>query len=76
MLWFSLIFLALQHAWKAFKRTSSTLVSGLMLAASMVILAALLQSTVGFNLQVLNIRFYFFVIIGLIYAAPKISHKN
>lgn len=76
MLWFSLIFLALQHAWKAFKCTSSTLVSGLMLAASMVILAALLQSTVGFNLQILNIRFYFFVIIGLIYAAPKISHKN
>lgn len=76
MLWLGLIFLTLLHAWQAFKSTSSSLVSGFMLAASVVILAALLQSTVGFNLQVLNIRFYFFVIIGLIYAVPKIRHKK
>jgi O-antigen ligase len=76
ILWLSLMFLILKHAWLAFKFTSSSLVSATMIAASVVILAALLQSLVGFNLQILNIRFYFFVIIGLIYAVPKIRHKK
>ncbi len=41
-----------------------------------VISAALLQSIVGFNLQVLNIRFYFFAIIAVVLVLPTMSSES
>ena len=62
LLWLSLIIITFKHAWAAYFKTTSSLVSGVLIAAMVVITAALLHSIVGFNLQILNIRFYFFVI--------------
>lgn len=75
VLWLGLISMVFKQAWSGYCKTPSSLVAGVLLAAMVVITAALLQSMVGFNLQIINIRFYFFVIIALVFAAPTIRHK-
>lgn len=75
LLWLGLISAIFKHAWAVYFKASSSLVSGVILSAMVVISAALLQSIVGFNLQILSIRFYFFIIIALTFAAPKIHNR-
>jgi hypothetical protein len=41
-----------------------------------VLFAALLQSGVDFNLQILNIRCYFFVIMSLAFSVPCIGPRK
>lgn len=75
MMWIFFIYISFKAIWRGLKVTQSTLVTAFLIAAGIVISAALLQAMVGFNLHIVNIRFYFFVIIGLIFAAPRIRHR-
>lgn len=74
MLWLGLICITFYRGLKSIKRTQSTLVISTGMASLAVITAALTQSLVDFNLQILSIRIYFFVIIAMIVSAPSISH--
>ena len=56
------------------RRAQSTLVAATLIASLAVLAAALFQSLVDFNLQILSIRVYFFVIIAIIVSVPSIRH--
>ena len=75
VLWLSLLLYTLRTAYKSFLLTRSSLVSSCLLAAAMVIIAAMLQSFVDFNLQIPNIRWYFFVIIATVFAVPAAGYR-
>ena len=75
-LWLALMTVVLRQAFKTFSHSVSTLVAGAALAGSIVILAALLQSLVDFNLHIINIRLYFFVIMACMFAIPEIRHHR
>ena len=70
------IVMALKSAFSSYKVTSSTLVASVMIGALVVLLSALAQSLVDFNLQIINIRVFFFVIIALMYATTASTAKN
>lgn len=74
-LWLTLLSLVLSSAYRALKSTRSRLVSAVMLTVLITVLCALIQSIVDFNLQIINIRFYFFVIMSLAFSVPMISHR-
>ncbi len=76
LFWLGLIGMTSIHALQAFKNSSSTLVAASMLAIIVVMTAALLQAGVDFNLQIPNIRYYFFVIIALTYSIPTIKQST
>jgi len=75
LMWLAIIVIAIKYARKVMLNTNSTLVHGTVAAALVVILAALIQSLVDFNLQMLNIRAYFFVVLAVVFAAPHIKHR-
>jgi len=76
LFWFGFLYLAVNRALLSIKNHPSRFVVSLSYAGLIVIVAALLQALVGYNLQIINIRSYFFVIIALLFAAPKIKHKT
>lgn len=75
VLWLSFIGLVFYNAYMTLIKSSSTMVSSLVIASVLATIAALIQSVVDFNLQILNIRVYFFVIIALVFCAPSL-HKR
>jgi len=77
VMWLALLIIVIRHTINSFRNSSSTLVAGVALAVAIVVLAALLQSLVDFNLHILNIRYYFFVIMATAFAMPAIrQHKG
>ena len=75
-LWLALVTLVLRAAYAHISMSKSTLVTATLLATLIVLLAALSQSFVDFNLQILNIRYYFFVIMSLAFSVPTIRQKT
>lgn len=75
-LWCCMIGLVLRAALIEFFSSKSTLVKGVLVASVTVIIAASIQSMVDFNLQIMNIRSYFFVIIALSLAAPQVNQTR
>jgi O-antigen ligase len=73
-LWLAFVGLFLRSNIRAGVKNKSALVRATVISASIVVIAALTQALVDFNLQIMNIRSYFFVIIALAVAAPKIKH--
>ena len=74
-LWVSVLGLVIKNSLFAFKYNKSALIGSCNGACLIVISAAVLQSGVDFNLQILNIRAYFFVIIALVFASPHIRQR-
>lgn len=72
VLWLVLVTSVLAKARHALSASSSRLVTTTMLATIIVVLAALIQSFVDFNLHIANIRFYFFVMLALPFAVPVV----
>lgn len=61
---------------KAYQVRYSTLVNALAISGVVVIISVLTQALVDFNLQILNIRCFFFVIIGLMFASISLQKEN
>ncbi len=76
LLWLSLLFMVLRSSYLTLKTTRSRLVSATMFAVLVSLFCALIQSMVDFNLQIINIRFYFFVIMSLAFSVPMIKHRT
>jgi len=76
LMWLIFLALALRMAFVSVTRAPSRLVTALSLVSLVVVLASLIQSGVAYHLQIINIRCYFFVIIAMIYAAPKVRHRK
>ncbi len=76
ILWLALLFLVLRSSYLVLQTTRSRLVSATMLAVLISVSCALIQSMVDFNLQIINIRFYFFVIMSLAFSVPMIKHRT
>ena len=76
LFWLVFIGSALLAAVCAMFNASSSLVRSVLMATLIVISAALIQSLVDFNLQIINIRYYFFAIIALCFAVPHITHRS
>lgn len=76
ILWLMIIVVTLRQALHACWHTRSLLVRSTSLASIVVIVAALLQSFVDFNLQIINIRYYFFVIMALVFSISSINHRK
>lgn len=76
LLWLTIITLAFIKIKRAILKSKSALVVSVLLASMTVFIAALIQSIVDFNLQILNMRAYFFFILAIMFAAPHISHKR
>jgi len=75
-IWVLFLFIVIRSSLLSLSKTESTLATAVLLACIMVLMAALMQSSVDFNLQISNIRCYFFVIIALAFAAPKVRHHK
>ena len=75
LLWLAVLSLTFRRIYESISRGKSSLIVGVNLACLLVILAALLQSLVDFNLQIVNIRAYFFVIIAIVFASPYIRQR-
>jgi len=76
LLWIGLLMVTLRRALISFSSHSSTMVGGVSMAAAVVLIAALLQSFVDFNLHILNIRLYFFVIMATVFAVASIKQRK
>lgn len=75
-LWLGLLMLVFRAAYTAITNTTSSLVISTLVSVMVVLFAALLQSGVDFNLQILNIRCYFFVIMSLAFSVPCIGPRK
>ena len=75
-LWMAFLVFSIYTAVLGLANSSSTLINAIVISGVIVVFAALLQSLVGFNLHIINIRFYFFAIIALIIAAPRVSQRK
>ncbi|NND81203.1 MAG: O-antigen ligase family protein [Gammaproteobacteria bacterium] len=71
-LWLAFIALAFKSGWQALHNTRSSLIAATLASGLCITLFALLQSFVDFNLQIVNLRSYFFVIIALLLAVPTL----
>ncbi|MEM7357717.1 MAG: O-antigen ligase family protein [Pseudomonadota bacterium] len=76
LLWLSVMVLTIRHALISLRKTKSTLIAAVLLSSLVVVSAALLQAGVDFNLQLINIRSYFFVAVAIIFAAPYVRQNN
>ncbi len=76
VLWLAVFFLIIQRAKNLLPNIKSNLVGGVVFSALVVVLAALVQSFVDYNLQMLNIRAYFFIIVAIMFASPHIKHER
>ena len=75
-LWLLLISIVFRSALRSLSRTSSSLTKSVLLSSILVLAAALMQATVDFNLQIVNIRIYFFAIMAMIFAVPSTSQRK
>jgi hypothetical protein len=75
-LWVGLLAIVLMTAFRGFSTSASQLSQAVLISVSVVLIAALAQSAVDFNLQILNIRVYFFVIMSLVFSVPAIRHRK
>ncbi len=73
--WVCILILSIRHLLQRQKKTSSRLIKGALSALQIGIFAALIQSVVDFNLQMINIRAYFMVLLAMAFAAPYIKHR-
>lgn len=76
LLWLGFLSATLIYAVRELPRSASSLVKTVLMAALIVIVAALLQAMVDYNLQIMNIRCYFFAIMAAVFAAPKIKQSE
>lgn len=76
LIWLGLIFFTVQFVMQTIHKQRSSLVRAVMLACAIVCLAALLQAAVDFNLQVLNLRLYFFCLLAVLFVAPTIHQRQ
>jgi len=74
--WLLFLFVTIRSALRSLVKAESSLITAVLLSAIIVIIAALMQSMVDFNLQISNIRCYFFVIIAVVFAAPTVRHRR
>ncbi len=74
--WLALLLVLMRAAIRSLSTTQSSLVVAVLSSCMIVFVAALIQSTVDFNLQISNIRSYFFVIMALVFAAPHVRHDK
>jgi len=75
-LWLGFLMLLIRMACINIVNTSSNLVRATLISVVVVSLAALAQSSVDFNLQILNIRYYFFAIMSLVFSVPAIRQRK
>jgi len=75
-LWLGGLLYTLYKLFNYYKYAESTLVKSVMLGSLGVILAALLQSLVDFNLQIMNIKCYFFIFVAMVFCAPYINQRT
>ena len=76
VLWLITIGLVIVQCLAKLKNVTSSLIRSVLIAGLIVMISALTQSLVDYNLQNLNIRFYFFVMLGVMYSAPYVKHKK
>lgn len=74
MLWLSFICVSLQYAIRSYLISNSTLERSVLLSILIAVSALLIQSLVGYQLQIMTIRCYFFVIMAMIFAVPMINN--
>lgn len=70
LLWLALLAMVGKRAISVIRKSKSRLIVSAAAAISLLLVAALVQSLVDFNLQIINLRCFFFVLIGLILALP------
>ena len=75
-LWLTLISMVAARAILTIRNAKSALIVSATAAAGLALVAALVQSLVDFNLQIINLRCFFFVIIGLILALPTVRNNQ
>ncbi|RBP49163.1 O-antigen ligase family protein [Arenicella xantha] len=76
ILWSSVIALLLIRALHLLRIATSPVIRSAVIAGLVVVVAALMQSFFDFNLQILSIRLYFFVIMAMVFAAPSIKYRS
>lgn len=82
VLWLGLLLSVVFSAIAAYRASNSTFVTAVLLSGLVVLIAASVQALVDFNLQIINIRIYLFVVIALMLATPSVhqrkrdKHKN
>jgi O-antigen ligase len=70
LLQIAIVVLGLYQAIKNLSRRTGTFVNAISLACLFVMLCCIIQSLVDFNLQVVNLRSLFFLVVALVYIAP------
>jgi len=75
-LWLTIIVLIIFQCVGKLKNITSSLIRSVLVAGLIILISALTQSLVDYNLQNLNIRFYFYVMIGVMYSAPYVKHTK
>ena len=75
-LWLVTLLLVVRQLVLTIPNLRSDFIRCVLMAASIGFTAAILQAGVGFNLQIVNIRCNFFVIIALIFCAPLMLHRK
>ena len=75
VLWLGFLFAIARQSATSLLTARSKLVAALIISCSLLVVAALIQSMVDFNLQIVSIRVYFFVLVALLFAAPAV-HRH
>lgn len=76
LIWLSFLVCIIRSVIREYGRSKSTLTLSIIFSGSVVILAVLIQSFVDYPLQIITIRSYFFVIIGLLLSVPYVRHNH
>ena len=76
VLWLSFIVISISRAFKYCRNTNSLLLKTTLFSVIISVSAILIQSLVGYPLQIMAIRCYFFIIIAMIFAVPQIGMKT
>lgn len=76
LFWLGIIFYTAWSGVRSFRQSQSSLVQGVVLTGLIGCLSTLLQACVDFNLQVVNLRSYFFLLIALIFVAPHVHYAK
>ena len=75
-LWLLFLVCTFKYLVRSYWAAKSTLVSSVLLAGIIVLIAILIQSFVDYPLQIISIRCYFFVILALLLSVPNIKHNS
>lgn len=76
LFWLSVLVIAYKKLHSAMNKSVSLAVTSSLRAGGIVLTAALVQSLVDYNLQVLNIRYFFFCVLGVVFAAPLVYQSS